>query len=1334
MYTTQRSIQADQTGLPNLTPMVGESGHLVVKRSGSSSALIPGGGDVRSYGTKSKNPERLKAGGPKEIIVVGLRPKQFDASHSVCTMYTTQRSIQADQTGLPNLTPMVGESGHLVVKKSGSSSALIPGGGDVRNYGPMRNEVALRIPKPMVGESGHHVVQRSGPSNALVPGGRDVRGEGRKRKWKSGTGQTPEVGLVGRKRTQQPGPSRTPLPGGGDGQIYRLSSDTREGVIIKPKTVKTPKRAILVPSQLEVRDADPRTPTPVITIIIPFEDKECGICGLMLSSVGKLSIHFARFHPATKLGYQCNRCGKTGKNAHSISCHVPKCVIGSRSQSENGWRCSHCIKSFGKAMGLTQHMRHKHPAHYAETNRVKNLSQNETRSVRQSAKNTKKGGRQAPTQVTTSIMNKIINGLTKHRKPPPPQTVIRERLHEELVGLGSKGGLKLGRLTLSLGRAGRDTTLVNKTAYILINLVRRAGGGMIQRLIRKSDRLGDTMGNLGRKKSNKYRRAQQLFKSDRSKLATVLFDGIGEGSVAPTAAIALAFKNRWDGIDSYQGLGQFRSDSGADNTAFGGLVTAEEVREALTSMKGNSAAGPDGLSKKALLTWDPKGTKMAKIYSIWLTKGSVPSAVKKCRTTLIPKSLDPAVCANVSGWRPLTIGSVIMRVYSKILNNRLSRVCSISPRQRGFISAPGCSENLIVLNGLIAETRQKRLGLAVVFIDFARAFDSVSHNHILDVLSHRGVDEHIIRIIRNCYKGVTTKVAVDGEEGPTINIRIGVKQGDPLSPLLFNLALDPVIATLERGGEGCPLDGKTQVTTLAFADDLVLLSESWEGMCKNLSILEKFLEVTGLKVQPSKCHGFFLETKNGVRLVNPCEPWSIGGKAMHMVGPGESVKYLGTNISPWMGVMQPDLVDKLSNMLEALKSACLKPSQKISMLRLYAMPRLIYGADHGGVGQETLKLLDSMIRSTVKSWLHLPKCTTNGILYSKFCDGGLGITKMACQIPSIQARRLFRLWHSDDEITRRITRRVTKPAEFIKLWIKAGGRKDEVPRLEGTDNNGKARSNLERLDTSETERLESPNVEGGNLSYIKFPDWREKEFLRWMGQEVQGMGIQGFHKDKISNHWLAEPTEAGFRQRHYIAGLLLRANVYPTLETLSRGRPTNTVACRRCGLSAETCSHILGQCNSVKGSRITRHHKLCGLLAGEAERAGWNVIGEMVCRTPSGAQRRPDLVFVKDNKALLVDVTVRYEIAPDTLSLAAREKVARYKPVIPFVLNETGARSARVMGFPLGGRGKWHPANELLLKELGLGPTRRARVARLLSRRVLLYSLDILRDFYRTEH
>ncbi|NXR52823.1 PO21 protein, partial [Hippolais icterina] len=79
----------------------------------------------------------------------------------------------------------------------------------------------------------------------------------------------------------------------------------------------------------------------------------------------------------------------------------------------------------------------------------------------------------------------------------------------------------------------------------------------------------------------------------------------------------------------------------------------------------------------------------------------------------------------------------------------------------------------------------------------------------------------------------------------------GVKQGDPMSPLLFNLALNPLLCKLEAEGKGFH-HGGFQVMAMAFADDLVLLSDSWDGMRHNIKILETFCELTGLQTQGEK--------------------------------------------------------------------------------------------------------------------------------------------------------------------------------------------------------------------------------------------------------------------------------------------------------------------------------------------------------------------------------------------------------------------------------------------------------------------------------------------------
>lgn len=623
----------------------------------------------------------------------------------------------------------------------------------------------------------------------------------------------------------------------------------------------------------------------------------------------------------------------------------------------------------------------------------------------------------------------------------------------------------------------------------------------------------------------------------------------------------------------------------------------------------------------------------------------------------------------------------------------------------------------MILDGLIRQSWARSERLAVVLVDFARAFDSVSHVHILDVLRQRGLDEHIIGVVGDSYTNVTTTIAVNGELSPPIDVRIGVKQGDPMSPLLFNLALDPMIEVLERCGQGYRL-GDQQITTLAFADDLVLVSGSWDGMAHNILILEEFCRLTGLKIQPRKCHGFLIQKAREGRSVNLCEPWIMCGENLHMVGPEESVAYLGMMVSPWHGIREPEPVERLCNWISSIGRAPLKPSQKVRMLAVYAVPRLVYRADHGGVGTGVLSVLDGMIRKAVKEWLHLPMSTCNGLLYSRNQDGGLGLTKLARVIPAIQARRVYRLWHSDDAVTRLVTRRTVEAKEYLGMWMRAGGDEASVPTLEGVSGG--------TVQGTEPTGSVKPKIPAS-------PNWRQEEFLRWQNLTAQGVGVQVFGKDRNSNHWLANPETWGLRQRHYIAGLQLRANVYPTREALSRGRQDLPKTCRHCLSETESCSHILGQCPAVKDSRIVRHHKLCELLTNEAESAGWNVTREMCCRTRAGALRRPDLVCIKDGNALVVDVTVRYELAFDTLKVAAAEKVARYTPIAQYVKTVLKAKKVKVYGFPLGARGKWPVGNNEVIRALGVSSSREKWLAKLFSRRALLYSLDVLRDFYRVD-
>ena len=248
-----------------------------------------------------------------------------------------------------------------------------------------------------------------------------------------------------------------------------------------------------------------------------------------------------------------------------------------------------------------------------------------------------------------------------------------------------------------------------------------------------------------------------------------------------------------------------------------------------------------------------------------------------------------------------------------------------------------------------------------------------------------------------------------------------------------------------------------------------------------------------------------------------------------MIGPDAAVRYLGVKVSPLLGLKKPDIVGQISDWVERIGRAKLKPTQRVSLLVKHAISRVIYAADHCELGLVTLNTADRIIRKAVKTWLHLPQSTCDGLLYARNRDGGLGVQKLSRLIPSIQARRLFRMAGSSVVVTRKLMSTQQAYSKFVAVWKRAGGAMEDLPSFDRAD----AKVSVEGSPPSPvTPRCPMPC------------NWRREEFLRWAGLPTQGMGILGFAGSAASNAWLVHPER--MQQRHFIAALQLRANVYPT--------------------------------------------------------------------------------------------------------------------------------------------------------------------------------------------
>ena len=154
----------------------------------------------------------------------------------------------------------------------------------------------------------------------------------------------------------------------------------------------------------------------------------------------------------------------------------------------------------------------------------------------------------------------------------------------------------------------------------------------------------------------------------------------------------------------------------------------------------------------------------------------------------------------------------------------------------------------------------------------------------------------------NLYKGARTSIHVNGESTEPIHITNGVKQGCPLSPLLFNSVTDELLHLLGNEG-GYRLPNGDLIASMAFADDLILISSSREGMVRSLRTMDLFFQARGMKVQPPKCCTIGLEKRRGGGIKSDSRPFSLADPItgersnMRVMGPDAWTKYLGLEVS-----------------------------------------------------------------------------------------------------------------------------------------------------------------------------------------------------------------------------------------------------------------------------------------------------------------------------------------------------------------------------------------------------------------------------------------------------
>ena len=166
-------------------------------------------------------------------------------------------------------------------------------------------------------------------------------------------------------------------------------------------------------------------------------------------------------------------------------------------------------------------------------------------------------------------------------------------------------------------------------------------------------------------------------------------------------------------------------------------------------------------------------------------------------TILIPKVNKPS--SYVENWRPITIGLILGQIFSSILDRRIRRDVMFNLRQKGFTSENDCKVIVALLNAALNYgKRNNGAGGLFTIVEISKAFDTIPHLALKPCMTRKDVPTHIIELIESMYKEGKKNIKAKCYIGVEIKILRGVKQIDPLSLLLLNLCLEPLLEIIEE--------------------------------------------------------------------------------------------------------------------------------------------------------------------------------------------------------------------------------------------------------------------------------------------------------------------------------------------------------------------------------------------------------------------------------------------------------------------------------------------------------------------------------------------------------
>lgn len=285
-------------------------------------------------------------------------------------------------------------------------------------------------------------------------------------------------------------------------------------------------------------------------------------------------------------------------------------------------------------------------------------------------------------------------------------------------------------------------------------------------------------------------------------------------------------------------------------------ITVQEVQETIAKMPANKAPGPDGYTGEFYKKFATiMVSDLVQAYNHMLQMDTPTMwPMDDSYIALVPKKEG---ALKTTDYRPLSLINSVQKIFSKVMANRLKPVIGefVDHSQTGFMQNRYINEGFLYAQELVTMATKQRQKVGLFKADIFKAFDTLSWDFLEQILRAKGFPERWIKLVVGAIVRGSSRVIMNSVAGKKINLRRGVRQGDPMSPYLFILAMDFLAKWTNRLVQlelfQVPLPNCKPC--LLFANDtLFILQPTTQQMQFLKIILNLFQKLAGLKVNLEK--------------------------------------------------------------------------------------------------------------------------------------------------------------------------------------------------------------------------------------------------------------------------------------------------------------------------------------------------------------------------------------------------------------------------------------------------------------------------------------------------